>query len=73
MRVAFGTGFDSGVWPGPLGTRDGEVLAAAFDEAWVGPLGLLKILETQLGLGGVLADSNPRSAQLFASVPHEVK
>ena len=47
MRVVFGEAFDQGAWPGPLADR-----AAAYDEAWVGPLGLLGLLETALGLQG---------------------
>ncbi len=51
MRVVFGSSFDSGAWPGPLGDAE-----AALDDAWVGPLGFLKILETGLGLGGLHSD-----------------
>ena len=45
MRVVFAEAFDGGAWPGPLAGRD-----AALGEAWVGPQGLLGILETGLGL-----------------------
>ncbi|MBI1949292.1 MAG: PD-(D/E)XK nuclease family protein [Deltaproteobacteria bacterium] len=47
MRVVFGEAFDQGAWPGPLADRD-----ACYDDAWVGPLGLLGLLETALGLTG---------------------
>lgn len=47
MRVFFDPDFDSGAWPGPLASR-----GAAAGEAWVGPLGLLGLLETAYGLRG---------------------
>jgi hypothetical protein len=45
VNVTFDPDFDAGVWRGP--TAAGTAVDGA---AWVGPLGLLGILETQLGL-----------------------
>src|SRR5688500_14424419 len=62
MRVVFGSGFDGGVWPGPLGpgaARDvvtGTRRDAVYDESWVGRRGFLRLLETALGLGGEHSD-----------------
>lgn len=62
MRVSFGSGFDGGVWP--------AVVEASYDEAAVGRRGLLRILETCLGLGSAAADvSNAeRSASLLPAL-----
>jgi hypothetical protein len=51
VRVVFGHSFDQGAYPGPLSDRD-----AVLGEAWVGELGLLKIVETMTGMGGVHAE-----------------
>jgi ATP-dependent helicase/nuclease subunit B len=59
MRVVFDPALDGPSWPGPLGGRP-----VAFGERWVGPLGLMGILETQLGLGGYLATSLERACGL---------
>ena len=61
MRIVFDPDFDSGCWPGPLGARD-----AAAGEAWVGPGGLLGILETAIGLGAPSASAAERAARLIA-------
>lgn len=61
MHVAFGMGFDGGAWPGPLA---GPGAVATFDEAWVGPAGLAKILETALGLGAPETLPGERAATL---------
>jgi hypothetical protein len=47
MRIMFDPALDGPSWPGPLGDRN-----AAFGEAWLGPLGLLTRLQTELGLAG---------------------
>lgn len=59
MRIRFDLDFDGYPWPGPL--RKAE---AAFGEQWVGPCGLLGLLETQLGLGGVDVPEALRSVAL---------
>lgn len=61
MRIVFDPDFDSGSWPGPLGSRD-----AAAGEAWVGPGGLLGILETAIGLAGPSVSAAERAARLIA-------
>jgi len=71
MRLTFGLTFDTGVWPGPLGAD-----RVAFDVAWVGPLGLVARLETQLGvglglglgLGGPGVSATMRAERLAASL-----
>jgi hypothetical protein len=47
MRIIFDPALDGPAWPGPLLDR-----TAAFGEAWLGPLGLLARLQTELGLAG---------------------
>ena len=60
MRVTFSIDFDGGFWPGPLAGRE-----AAFGEAWVGPGGLLGLLEGDAHVirnaGGVVSDDVIRS------------
>lgn len=68
MRVVFGLGLDGGAWPGPLGDARVRGRTAAFDEAWVGPLGLLKILETSLGLVGPDETAAERAAALVPAL-----
>ncbi len=63
MRVTFSIDFDGGCWPGALG---GE--AAAFGEAWIGPGGLLGLLETSLGLRGPTEAPVLRVAGLIPAV-----
>ncbi len=63
MKLVVGVDFDHGVWPGPLGGRD-----AVAGEAWVGPLGLVGILETALGLGGKYVSDAVRAAALVPAV-----
>lgn len=60
MKLVFDTTFDCGSFPGPLTGR-----AAAFGEQWVGPHGLLGILETSLGLEGPTCAQSERSAALI--------
>jgi ATP-dependent helicase/nuclease subunit B len=59
MQVWFDLDFDGGCWPGPLGSR-----TAAAGEAWLGPSGLLNLLETQLGLAGPAVSDGLRAARL---------
>ncbi len=59
MRLVFDPDFDSGAWPGACCPAD-----AAAGRAWVGPEGLLGILETQLGLAVPHASEADRVASL---------
>lgn len=63
MQVTFDPDFDAGCWPGPLEGRD-----AAAGEAWVGPMGLVEILETQLGLGGIRPTQVERVGALAGAI-----
>ena len=53
LRVVFDPALDGGAWPGPLVDRE-----AASGEAWLGPLGTIARLETELGLGGAWATAS---------------
>ena len=59
MQLAFDPDFDLGAWPGP---RQGEEAVAG--QAWVGPEGLLALLETELGLGAPHTSESERIAAL---------
>jgi hypothetical protein len=59
LRLVFDPALDGAAWPGP---------PAGGGEAWVGPLGLLGRLETELGLGGAFASSLERTARLAESL-----
>jgi ATP-dependent helicase/nuclease subunit B len=63
LRVIFDPAIDGGAWPGSLRGRD-----AAFGEAWLGPLGLIARLETELGLGG----SHATAMERVAAFTHEL-
>jgi ATP-dependent helicase/nuclease subunit B len=63
LRVVFDPAIDAGGWPGVLGAR-----AAAAGEVWLGPMGLLGRLETELGLGGVWATRAERACELAAQL-----
>lgn len=65
MRVVFAEAFDGGAWPGPLAGR-----GAVLGESWVGPLGLLGILETGLGLSGPRDGSDAERAASLVSALH---
>jgi ATP-dependent helicase/nuclease subunit B len=65
MQVVFGLGFGGGAWPGALAASGRD---AAFNQAWVGPLGLLKILETTLGLVGPDESGAERAAALVPAL-----
>jgi ATP-dependent helicase/nuclease subunit B len=62
MKITFDPAFDQGYWPGPLAERN-----AVSGEIWVGPAGLLGLLETMTGLGGPPVPHAVRAAEL---VPH---
>lgn len=59
MKIRFDPDFDGGAWPGPLDGRD-----AAAGEAWLGEVGLLRRLETVLGLAGPSPAAAERAAGL---------
>lgn len=63
MRIRFDLDFDGFPWPGPL-----QEDVASFGEQWVGPRGLLSLLETQLGLGGVNMPEALRAAALVPAI-----
>lgn len=54
--VRFDEAFDGPTWPGPLGTAD----SAVFGVDWLGPHGLLGLLETNHGLGGLHPSATER-------------
>lgn len=60
LRVRFDNAFDGVLWPGPLRAE-----SAVFGEAWLGPVGLLGLLETQLGLGATHSSDSVRAASLI--------
>jgi ATP-dependent helicase/nuclease subunit B len=64
MKVVFGARFDAAVWPGPLLGRDHD--DGVLDEAWVGPRGLVAVLETHLGLSLPDAPSLASRASVLA-------
>ena len=64
MQIWFDLDFDGGCWPGPLASR-----AASAGEAWLGPSGLLALLETQLGLAGPAVSEGLRAARLVPRFP----
>lgn len=59
LRIVWDPGIDKGAWPGPLDGR-----SAVAGEAWLGPMGLVARLETELGLGAIHATPTERSAHL---------
>lgn len=59
LKLVFDAALDGGGWPGTLGGR-----AAVFGESWVGPLGLLGLLESELGLVAAHATPTERAAEL---------
>jgi hypothetical protein len=63
VKVVFSLDFDGGAWPGPLAGRE-----AAAGETWVGPAGLLDLLETRLGIGEALDPPCVRAAGLVAAI-----
>lgn len=63
MRISFDRAFDGGAWPGALAQRD-----SVAGEAWLGELGLLGVLETALGLGGLVPTTAERAASLVPAI-----
>lgn len=63
MRIVFDASFDGGTWPGPLADR--ETVAG---EVWVGPAGLLGLLETSLGLSRPTILAGKRAAALLPTI-----
>jgi ATP-dependent helicase/nuclease subunit B len=60
QKIVFDACFDSGAFPGPLVSGK-----AVVGESWVGPHGLLNILETALGLAGTVVSQAERAAGLI--------
>lgn len=60
VRLIFDSALDGPAWPGPLGHAD-----FVFGESWVGPRGLLDVLETRLGLGGYFDGPLQRACRLI--------
>jgi len=63
MKITFDPAFDQGYWPGPLGD-----CKAVSGELWLGPSGMLGILETMTGLSGPSIPSALRAAELVPDV-----
>jgi len=63
MKITFDPAFDSGYWPGPLQDR-----SAVSGEIWVGPSGLLGLLETMTGLSGPPVPNALRAAELVSTI-----
>ena len=63
LRIVFDPAIDGGACPGSPGRR-----VATVGEAWLGPLGLLDRLETELGLGGLRASPTARACRLAAQL-----
>lgn len=66
LRLTFDAALDGNSWPGPLVGRN-----AAIGEAWLGPLGLLARLETELGLLAPQTSSAERAADLGRELAHQ--
>lgn len=66
MRLTFSLDFDAGAWPGPT-----PLGGASVGEAWLGPAGFLRALETQLGLEGPSITAAERIASILAGVAAE--
>ncbi len=63
MRIVFDPALDGGGWPGVTAGK-----AAAVGEAWLGQLGLLDRLETELGLGARHAPAIERACALVLAL-----
>lgn len=63
LTITFDPAFDQGFWPGPLADKD-----AAAGEVWVGPMGLLNILESMTGLRGATVPPILRAASLVPAI-----
>lgn len=63
MKIVFDHAIDGGAWPGPLANVD-----AVSGEVWLGPAGLLGVLETRLGLGARRDRPLQRATRLVAQL-----
>ena len=63
LKIIFDASFDGGAWPGPLADR-----SAVAGEVWVGPIGLLGLLETALGLCQPTIPAGKRAAALLPAI-----
>jgi hypothetical protein len=63
LTITFDPSFDQGFWPGPLADK-----IATAGEVWVGPMGLLNILETMTGLRGPGVPPALRAASLVPAL-----
>lgn len=63
VRLIFDAALDGPGWPGPVGRA-----GFAFGEVWLGPLGILGLLETRLGLGGRFEEPLQRACRLAAGI-----
>ena len=63
MKITFDPAFDQGYWPGPLSDRN-----AVSGELWLGPSGMLGVLETMTGLNGPSIPPALRAAELVSDV-----
>lgn len=63
VNLIFDLALDGPAYPGPLATSD-----AYAGSVWLGPLGLLSVLETHLGLGGRFASPLKRAAHLVSKL-----
>ena len=63
MRIIFDPAFDQGYWPGPLSDCN-----AVSGELWLGPSGMLGVLETMTGLSGPPVPQALRAAELVPDV-----
>ena len=63
MKITFDPAFDQGCWPGPLSDRH-----AVSGELWLGPSGMLGVLETMTGLSGPSIPPALRAAELVPYV-----
>ncbi len=61
--MIFDAALDGPGWPGSLGKA-----GFAFGEVWLGPLGILDLLETRLGLGGRFEEPLQRACRLAAGI-----
>ena len=66
LQLTFDAALEGNAWPGPLADR-----SAAIGEAWLGPLGLLARLETELGLLAPKTSSAERAADLVRKLAGE--
>ena len=74
VRIVWDVAIDRGAWPGPLGATAGTgTRTATAGELWLGPIGLLARLETELGLGRIHATSLERAGVVAAQLATRTK